>query len=106
MEFLVAIEVVFPHHFTDDQKEHLIAEERLRGKALAAEGILRAIWRVPGQLANRAIWSADDPTQLHRAITSLPLWPYADVAVTALAQHDIGPACLGIPPTLVIPARP
>jgi muconolactone D-isomerase len=102
MEFLVEITVELPPHLTTEQREHLIAEERSRGKALATQGILRAIWRVPGQFANRAIWSAPDATELHKAITSLPLWPYAKVNVTALARHDLAPECLGIPASLSV----
>ena len=47
--------------------------------ALAEAGFLRAIWRVPGRLANRAIWTAADATALHEALVSLPLWPYMEV---------------------------
>jgi muconolactone D-isomerase len=102
MEFLVEIEIAFPPHFTTEQRDDLITQERVRGRTLAAEGTLRAIWRVPGQFANRAIWSAPDATELHKSISSLPLWPYAKVKVTALAQHDLAPDCLGIPASLTL----
>lgn len=104
MEFLVEIEVNFPPHLTDEQRAGLIAQERVRGRELTTSGIIRAIWRVPGQFANRAIWSAPDATELHRAISSLPLWPYTTVAVTALAQHELASGCLGIPATLAVPS--
>ena len=39
---------------------------------------------------------------LHEAIASLPLWPYLDVQVTPLAQHQLGPHCLGLPAGLAI----
>lgn len=106
MEFLVEIEVQMPTHFSDEQKSDLIDQERVRGRELCSEGIIRAVWRVPGQLANRAIWSAPDATRVHRAITSLPLWPYSKVKVTALATHDLAAHCLGIPAALVVPERP
>ena len=72
--------------------------------ALAEQGVLRAVWRVPGRFANRAIWSAPDATALHEALSSLPLWPYMDIHVTALARHAVGPACAGIPAGLELPA--
>jgi muconolactone D-isomerase len=103
MEFLVEIEVQFPSHFSDEQRLGLIALERARGEELCSEGILRAIWRVPGQLANYAVWSAPNATEVHQAITSLPLWPYAKVRVTALAAHDLAAHCLGIPMALIVP---
>ena len=102
MEFLVEIEVQFPSDLSDEQRSKLIADERIRGRRLCSEGIIRAIWRVPGQFANRAIWSAPDPTQLHQAITSLPLWAYSRVNVTALATHDLGEHCQGLPASLVV----
>ena len=102
MEFLLEIEVRLPQHLTDEERTRLIAAERTRGGELAAQGIIRAIWRVPGRFANRAIWSTPDATTLHEAITSLPLWPYIDAKVTPLARHDLGEQCLGVPPGLNI----
>jgi len=102
VEFLLAIEVRLPSHITEDERNRLIAAERLRGTELAAEGILRAIWRVPGRFANRAIWSAPDATRLHESIVSLPLWPYLDIQVTPLGRHDLAEQCLGLPPGLEI----
>lgn len=102
MEFLLAIEVRLPHDLAHEERERLLAAERHRGGELAAAGTIRAIWRVPGRFANRAIWSAPDATQLHEAITSLPLWPYLDVEVTPLGRHAVGDDCLGLPPGLVL----
>jgi muconolactone D-isomerase len=100
MEFLVSIEVALPHTLDEPRRAALLAAELERGKALAEAGVLRAIWRVPGRFANRAIWSAMDATALHEALTSLPLWPYMDVVVTPLARHSVAPACKGLPPQL------
>ncbi len=101
MEFLLAVQVNLPHDLPPDERERLLAAERRRGGELAKAGTIRAIWRVPGRLANRAVWSAPDATSLHEAITSLPLWPYLDVEVTPLAAHAVGDDCLGLPPGLV-----
>jgi muconolactone D-isomerase len=96
MEFLLEIEVRLPSSMDDAQRARLIEGERVRGRELADEGIIRAIWRVPGRFANRAIWSAPNATDLHAAIASLPLWPYLDVVVTPLATHDLGQYCQGL----------
>jgi muconolactone D-isomerase len=61
----------------------------VRGRQLRASGVLRSIWRVPGRLANVAIWSAPDADRLHELLTSLPLWRWMDVQVTALATHPL-----------------
>lgn len=97
MEFLVEIEVRLPAGLEPGERDRLLAAEASRGTELAREGVLRAIWRVPGRFANCAIWSAPDATVLHSALTSLPLWPYLDVEVTALARHDLAGSCPGIP---------
>src|SRR5665213_2796255 len=98
MEFLVEIEVRLTPDITPKEKARLVAAERVRGNELTTQGVLRAIWRVPGRFANRAIWSATDATQLHQFISCLPLWPYLDVKVTPRAEHDIAEHCLGLPP--------
>jgi muconolactone D-isomerase len=97
VEFLLEIEVRMPTYMDDSQRARLIEDERVRGRDLAEQGVIRAIWRVPGRFANRAIWSARDATELHNAISSLPLWPYLDVVVTPLATHDLGQHCQGLP---------
>jgi muconolactone D-isomerase len=100
VEFLIEIEVRLPSSMDDAQRARLIEEERVRGRQLAEQGVIRAIWRVPGRFANRAIWSAPNATDLHNAIASLPLWPYIDAVVTPLADHDLGQHCQGLKPGL------
>ena len=101
MEFLVEIEVKLPSDLPEARRATLLEAEHVRGTELAKAGVLRAIWRVPGRTANRGIWEAPDATALHEAIISLPLWPYMDVAVTALATHPLDGSCLG----LSVPSR-
>ena len=95
MEFLVEVEIALPPDLDEPRRSQLLEAEFDRGKALAEAGTLRAIWRVPGRLANRAIWSAADATSLHDALVSLPLWPYMDVVVTPLARHPVASSCRG-----------
>jgi muconolactone D-isomerase len=97
VEFLVEIDIALPPDLDEARRAALLAAELERAKALADAGVVRAIWRVPGRLANRAIWSAPDATALHEAISSLPLWPYMDVSVTPLAKHSVAPSCRGLP---------
>jgi muconolactone D-isomerase len=92
MEFLVEIDINIPPYLDDARREALLEAEVVRGGELADAGMLRAVWRVPGRFANRAIWSA-----LHAALTSLPLWPFMDVRVTALARHALADRCSGLP---------
>jgi muconolactone D-isomerase len=98
VDFLVEIDVRLPPELDQDRRLALQQAEFERGTALARAGVLRAIWRVPGRLANRAIWTATDATELHEALISLPLWPYMEVTVTPLATHALAEVCGGLRP--------
>jgi muconolactone delta-isomerase len=90
MEFLVHIEIGRIEGDADAQQA-LQRQEAVRARELAAQGVLRSLWRVPGRRANWGIWVADDADQLHAAISSLPLFPYLTVTVHPLARHPNAP---------------
>jgi muconolactone D-isomerase len=92
MDFLVHITVTWPTGIAPEEQQRLIAAEAARAKELAAEGRLRRLWRIPGQRANWGIWNAPDPTALHAAIASLPMFPYLVATVHPLATHPNDPA--------------
>ena len=85
MEFLVHIEYDVP----EELREALTADERRVGEQLRDEGVLRRIWRLPGRRANVGLWEAPDATRLHEALSSLPVFPWAAVEVTPLADHPL-----------------
>jgi muconolactone D-isomerase len=89
MRFLVQIHVKLPPTLAASERQQLLAAELDRGRALHAAGAIVDIWRVPGAIRNVGIWEAADATELHELIASLPLYPYLDADVTALAQHPI-----------------
>lgn len=91
MEFLVHIEVHRPPGATDTEAEELSAAEKLRAVELIEAGMLRRVWRVPGQWAHWGLWEAADPTELHAAISTLPLWKWMHVDVHSLARHALDP---------------
>ena len=45
------------------------------------------LWRIAGQYANVSIFDVDSVDELHQLLTSLPLFPYMDIDVTALCRH-------------------
>jgi muconolactone D-isomerase len=92
MRFLVEITVELPPELRDPESErraHLLEAELARGVELRGGGTIEAIWRVPGELRNVGIWQAADATELHEAITSLPLSNWIRVKVTPLAEHPV-----------------
>ncbi len=91
MEFLLHIEVTWPPDGDPEERDRRIAAEGVRARELAAEGIIKRVWRVPGQWANWGIWQAPDATAIHEAVQSLPMWPYLDVEVYPLADHPNDP---------------
>ncbi|WP_301125259.1 muconolactone Delta-isomerase [Streptomyces cacaoi] len=89
MDFLVRIDTSRVHDLPADDHADLVRRERHRGRELMAEGVLRRLWRLPGKRANIGLWSADDADALEQALDSLPIRPYADIEVTALATHPL-----------------
>ncbi|HYR26460.1 MAG TPA: muconolactone Delta-isomerase family protein, partial [Aquabacterium sp.] len=61
--------------------------ERELAQQLQASGKWRHLWRVAGQYANTSIFDVDSNEELHQLLTSLPLYPYMDMKVTALCRH-------------------
>jgi len=95
IDFLVEIDVRLPPGTDPARRAELIAAEAGRAKELSARGTIARLWRVPGRWSNVGIWCASDATELHEALSSLPLYPWLDVHVTALAKHPSDP---GPPP--------
>ena len=91
MEFLVNIEIVWPPDEPEERRAAIFAEELEQGRRLAAAGQLRRLWRVPGRWANWSLYDVADATELHACLTSLPLYPWMDITVHALAQHPNDP---------------
>jgi muconolactone D-isomerase len=91
MEFLLHIKVTFPPDGDPDEKARRIAAEGVRARELTAQGVIKRVWRIPGQWANWGLWEAPDATAIHDAVTSLPMWPYLDVTVHPLGAHPNDP---------------
>ncbi|MGK5113734.1 MULTISPECIES: muconolactone Delta-isomerase family protein [unclassified Geodermatophilus] len=87
MEFLVRSENRLPPETPAERREELRSAERARAMELREAGILKRLWRVPGRNATIGLYEAADPAALHDALVSLPMSPWLDVHVEALAQH-------------------
>jgi len=98
MEFLVKIEINWPPEADEARRSEIFTRELARGQLLAREGKLRRIWRIPGRWANWSHYEVADATELHEALTSLPLYPWMNIEVHALAEHPNDPLALGIIP--------
>ncbi len=90
-EFLVRTENHAATRIGAEEISRLRAGERERAMELRAAGQLKRLWRVPGRNATVGLYEAADATELHDLLVSLPMWPYTDVSVEALAQHPQEP---------------
>lgn len=87
MLFMVEMTVNVPHDIDRQDFEARKAAEKMRAEALQHSGKWRHLWRVAGRYANVSIFDVADAGELHDILTSLPLYPFMDVQVTALCRH-------------------
>jgi muconolactone D-isomerase len=88
-EFLVHITVNAPPDMPEARKGDLADAEARRGRELIEQGSLLRIWRLPGRWANVSLYRCADATELHELVSSLPMFPWLDVSVEALATHPL-----------------
>ena len=84
MLFQVSMTVRIPHDEDSRMVDRLRAEEHERASELRSQGKWLHVWRVVGKWANLSIFDVDSPAELHELVSTLPLYPYMDVDVTAL----------------------
>jgi muconolactone D-isomerase len=70
-----------------DRLAGLNAKEHARAEELQRAGKWLHLWRVAGRWENISVFRVDGPDELHEILSSLPLYPYMDVDVIALARH-------------------
>ena len=51
------------------------------------DGKWRHLWRVSGHYANVSVFDVANHDELHEILTSLPLFPFMTMKVTALCRH-------------------
>ncbi|MDQ2185753.1 muconolactone Delta-isomerase [Alcaligenaceae bacterium A4P071] len=87
MIFMVEMQVNLPVDMPTEQADKLKADEKALAQKLQQDGQWVSLWRVVGRYANVSIFDVDSNDALHQLLSSLPLFPYMDVKVTALARH-------------------
>ncbi len=87
MLFHVTIDVRIPHGIDPEEIKRLSEQEHERGVEFQRSGKWLHLWRVVGKWANVSIFDVDSPAELHGILSSMPLYPFMDIEVTALCRH-------------------
>ncbi|WP_034997745.1 muconolactone Delta-isomerase [Beijerinckia mobilis] len=87
MLFQVEMDVGIPTDADPVKIDTLKAIEKAQCQELMTAGKWRHIWRVAGRYANVSIFDVESPTELHNLVSSLPLFPFMTIKVTALCRH-------------------
>jgi muconolactone D-isomerase len=85
--FLVHMEVALPPDMPAAQADEIKARERAYAHELQRDGRWVHLWRIVGRYANASVFDVASGDELHDLLSSLPLFPYMDITVTALARH-------------------
>jgi muconolactone D-isomerase len=95
MEFLVEFIITVPDDEPQSEIEQRVAGETTRVAELAAQGHAVRVWRpLPEDGRRRALglYRAASGEELEAILDSLPLRPWMEISVTALAEHPNDPA--------------
>jgi muconolactone D-isomerase len=87
MLFHVRINVRIPHDADPDKIKQLGAQEHERAKELQLQGKWVHLWRVAGKYANVSVFEVASSDELHEILSSLPLYPFMEIDVSALSHH-------------------
>lgn len=87
MLYLVHMIVDIPDSLPAEEAARIKAEEKAYSQDLQRSGKWPHIWRVVGQYANYSVFDVESNEELHNLLSALPLFPYMQISVTALATH-------------------
>jgi muconolactone D-isomerase len=100
MDYLVTFTLTVPEEVPASEVERRTTGEAARVAQLAAQGHALRVWKpLPDDGRSRAIglYRAADDVELQAILESLPMRPWMEISVTALAAHPNDPA-LSSPP--------
>jgi muconolactone D-isomerase len=87
MLFHVQMDVRLPNGLPPDQADALKKTERERAQELQRQGKWRHLWRIAGRYSNVSIFDVSGAEELHEILSTLPLFPFMEIAVSPLCRH-------------------
>ena len=95
MDYLVDFTIAIPEGTPADEIERRTAGEGTRVGELAAQGHVLRVWKpLPddGRWRATGLYRAADDGELDTILDSLPLRPWMEISVRALAEHPNDPS--------------
>jgi len=89
-EFLTTFALTVPEGTPQQVVDDTVAGEAKSARALAGQGRLLRLWRLPTGDA-LGLWRARDAAEMHAIMESLPLYPWMTVGTTPLTPHPSDP---------------
>jgi muconolactone delta-isomerase len=90
-EFLTTFAVTVPAGTPRETVDDTYAREAARAQALAAQGQLERLWKLPGEGQALGLWRAQDLDEMQAIVTSLPLTAWMNTQITPLSHHPSDP---------------
>ena len=87
MLYHVTMEVRLPADLDPSEAERIKADEKAMALDLQRQGKWVHLWRIAGQYSNISVFDVADHDELHGILSTLPLFPFMEIAVTPLARH-------------------
>jgi muconolactone D-isomerase len=87
MLYLVHMIVNIPSTLAPEEAARIKAEEKAYSHQLQSSGKWPHLWRVVGEYANYSVFDVESNDELHDTLSRLPLFPFMNITVTALAKH-------------------
>lgn len=87
MLYCVQMDVSIPRDIPPAEADRLKAVEKTRAIELQQQGKWVHLWRVAGRYSNISVFDVADHDELHNILSTLPLFPFMQISVTALAKH-------------------
>ena len=87
MLYLVHMQVNLPADLPAEQASDIKQREKAYSQELQRNGQWPHLWRVVGEYANYSVFDVASNDELHSVLSALPLYPYMQIKVTALAKH-------------------
>ena len=91
-EFLTTFRLTVSPGTPSAAVEAATAREAVTARALAHDGHLMRLWRLPADGGALGLWRAHDIVELQKLLASLPLDPWLTEQITPLAPHPSDPA--------------